>query len=145
MYGVSFIFTFIVVFVVIINGTTEKNCGVLVKSLCKDNVTSKWNTKNVGYSLKSWFDSMEPGKKSNCFLNKRLVMERRSRSIRYISNFDCLTNHSIGPVWKTAGTISRKQFNDGFLYGHESKEGTLTGSFISFSACILIRHYIKYL
>ena len=132
MYGGNLLFVVITLFVVIVNGVIENNCGVLVRSLCEDNVTSKWNTKNVGNSLKSWFDSMKPGSKSSCLLNKRLVMERKSRSIRYIANLDCIKNHSIGIVWKTAGTISRKQFNDGFLYGHENEDGKMSGNMMTF-------------
>ena len=59
-------------------------------------------------------------------------MERQSRVIRYMSNFDCNENHSIGPVWQTAGTISWSQFQDGFLYGNENMEAKMTGIIVYF-------------
>ena len=58
-------------------------------------------------------------------------MERKTRVIRYIANFECNTNHSIGPVWQTAGMISRHQFRDGFLYGIENHEEKMTGKIFS--------------
>ena len=54
-------------------------------------------------------------------------MERKTRVIRYIANFECNTNHSIGLVWQTAGMISRHQFRDGFIYGIENPEKKMTG------------------
>ena len=127
MYEVSIIFSIVTLHFILINGNPQNNCGVLVKSSCEDTITTKWNKRNVGKNLKSWFESLKPGNKSNCFQNKRLQMERQSRVIRYISNFDCNENHSIGPVWQTAGTISRTQFQDGFLYGNENMEAKITG------------------
>ena len=136
MHEVSIIFRIVILSFVLINGNTQNNCGVLVKSICEDTITTKWNHKDVSKNLKSWFESLKPGNKSNCFQNKRLQMERQSRVIRYIANFDCNENHSIGPVWQTAGTISRSQFQDGFLYGNENMEAKMTGMLIYSSTSV---------
>ena len=127
MHEVSIIFSIVILYFILVNGKTHNDCGVLVKSSCEDTITTKWNRKNVGKNLKSWFESLRPGNKSNCFQNKRLQMERQSRVIRYIANFDCNLNHSIGPAWQTAGTISRSQFRDGFLYGIQNMDAEMTG------------------
>ena len=136
MYEVSIIFSLLILHSILVHGQPQNNCGVLVKSSCEDTVTTKWNHKDVSKNLKSWFESLKPGNKSNCFQNKRLQMERQSRVIRFISNFDCDVNHSIGPVWQTAGTISRSQFQDGFLYGNDNKEAKMTGMWIYFGTSV---------
>ena len=112
---------------ILVDDSSENNCGVLVKSLCDDTISTKWNTKDLGNNLRAWFESMKPGNEEDSFLDKKLIMERKTRAIRYIANFDCNTNHSIGPVWRTAGMISKHQFRDGFLYGIENHEGKMTG------------------
>ena len=91
------------------------------------------SNKNVGNNLKAWLKSIKPGNKNDSFLSKKLIMERKTRVIRYIANFECNTNHSIGLVWQTAGMISRHQFRDGFLYGIENHEGKMTGRNILYS------------
>ena len=123
------------------NNDNKSQCGgVLVKSLCDDNVTTKWNNKNVDIELKLWINSLKQGDKTNSFLKKKLLMERKSRIIRYISNINCVTNRSKGIVWQTAGAVSANQFHDGFLYGKEDKAGNMTG-FIYYIFSILIPYF----
>ena len=99
MYEVSIIFSIVTLHFILINGNPQNNCGVLVKSSCEDTIATKWNRRNVAKNLKSWFESLKPGNKSNCFQNKRLQMERQSRVIRYISNYDCNVNHSVKSIY----------------------------------------------
>ena len=122
------------------NGNVD-NCGVLVKSSCSDNLTTKWNKNNIGMELKLWIKgiqivtSVEEGDKQNFNLRKIVFQENESKMIRDIINLNCLINKStVGPIWQTAGTASNDQFHDGFLYGMEDKTGSITGfSFNTFT------------
>ena len=114
------------------------NCGTLVKSTCTDHVTSKWNKQNVGHHLKTWvkqiekLTSLKEAEMKHFFSRKRIFQDPETKIVRYIGNVDCLSKRTLGPIWKTAGTVSGHQFHDGFLYGQEDENGTLTGMFANF-------------
>ena len=36
----------------------HENCGTLVRSICSDKTTTKWNSKSVGGSLRKWIESV---------------------------------------------------------------------------------------
>ena len=58
---------------------------------------------------------------------KTILQETDSKIIRDIGNIDCLTKNTVGPIWQTAGEVSKDQFHDGFLYGREDETGSMTG------------------
>ena len=62
-----------------------------------------------------------------------------STIIRGISNLDCVAKKTIGVSWQSAGTSSKDQFHDGFLYGVEDDNGTFTG-IICMYICIYAYH-----
>ena len=133
------LFISIVLFCVIIfcNSKSTLDCGVLVKSTCNDKETTTWNRKNISQNLKEWIRSlirireMTDTVSKNFFLRKKLRKDYASQRVTYISNMNCLNKTSIRPIWKTPGnldTLNRKlQFDNGFLYGIEDKDGKLTG------------------
>lgn len=107
------------------------NCGAIVKSTCKDDITTKWNRNDVSKGLKTWMNgivmltSMKEGEQKH--FNLRKTVKQESNIVRYIGNVNCTLKTSFGPTWRTAGEISKDQFHDGFLYGVEDENGTLTG------------------
>ena len=115
-------------------------CGALVRSTCTDDYTSEWNSKNVGKSLKLWFDRIEniekitPAEKVYHFISKILVLGKNSNLVKYIGNKNCENKKSHGPVWKLASPLPHMldQFHDGFLYGTEAENGTMTGMYSFF-------------
>ena len=115
------------------NNNQNTNCGVFMKSSCSDTINTRWNKKNIGNELKLWLKgiqklhSLEIGERVNFSLRKKVYQEPDSKIIRRIGNVDCLTKNTVGPVWRTAGTISKDQFHDGFLYGIEDETGSMTG------------------
>ena len=114
-------------------GESSLNCGALVKSTCKDHVTSKWNKQNIGHHLKTWvkqiekLTSLKEADMKHLFSRKKVLQDPETKIIRYIGNVNCLSKRTLGPIWKTVGTVSDHQFHDGFLYGREDEKGTLTG------------------
>ena len=44
-----------------------------------------------------------------------------------ITNRNCDEGKNFGPTWRKASNFSGSQFFDGFLYGNEDSNGTLTG------------------
>ena len=141
----------ILIFSSFANGDNEHNdnCGVLVKSSCCDNLTTKWNKKNVGQELKIWLKEIhiltpvQERDKHNFNLRKKVLHEKGSKYIRYIGNINCSNKNMVGPIWQIAGTINgisyMNQFYNGFLYGIEDKTGSMTG----FS--LIIFYYIRVL
>ena len=79
-------------------------CGALVRSTCTDDYTSEWNSKNVGKSLKLWFNRIEniekitPAEKVYHFISKTLVLGRNTNLVKYIGNKNCETKKTQGPV-----------------------------------------------
>ena len=111
-------------------------CGAIVRSTCTDDFTSKWNRKNVGKNLKLWMDRIEPiltltpSDKRYHYLSKNLLKGHENKFVRYIANKDCRNKKSYGPTWRIADPQPRMahQFHDGFLYGIEAENGSMTGS-----------------
>ena len=110
-------------------------CGALVRSTCTDEFTSEWNSKHVGKSLKMWFNRIEyigkptPAEKEYYFISKHLILGKNSNIVKYIGNKNCVNKKSQGPVWQLAASHPHMldQFHDGFLYGIEDENGTMTG------------------
>ena len=113
----------------------NKICGALVRSTCTDEFTSEWNSKHVGKSLKMWFNRIEniekitPAEKEYYFISKYLILGKSSNIVKYIGNKNCMSKKSRGPVWQLAAPHPHMvdQFHDGFLYGIEAENGTMTG------------------
>ena len=112
------------------------NCGFFVQSLCEDGLTTEWNKKNIGIQLKSWVKSIkkltsEEMKNKPRSISRMGVWEGKgwdnSTIIRGISNLDCVAKKTIGASWQSAGTSSKDQFHDGFLYGIKDEKGSMTG------------------
>ena len=120
-------------------GKNPLGCGDLIKSTCHDNITTKWNHKNISNILKEWIESIQRRPESNKFgmndfdtsslIYKKLKKDYVTQKVQYIGNLDCSTKRSIGPIWKTPpNTVTRKsQFHNGFLYGLEDEHARLTG------------------
>ena len=74
--------------------------------------------------------SMEEADKQYFYL-KKTVQQGYNKGegliIQYIANLNCSSKKHFGPTWRKAGVISGIQFHDGFLYGIEDENGTLTG------------------
>ena len=110
-------------------------CGALVRSTCTDDYSSEWNSRNIGKNLKQWFNRIEniekitPAEKVYHFISKKLVLGKNSNLVKYIANKNCENKKSDGPVWQLAASLPHMldQFHDGFLYGREAKNGTMTG------------------
>ena len=102
-----------------------------------DDYTSKWNRNEIGYNLKTWINQIEAltylkeADTKHYYLRKTVWQERipdwNRTVVRYIANIDCRNERTVGKLWKTAGRVSNHQFADGFLYGEEDEEGTLSG------------------
>ena len=115
-----------------VNYKETEACGVLIKSSCSDDVTTKWNKKHIGNELKIWMKGIEQlrGKgDKRLYLRKIVYKESESNLVNHIGNLNCSTNKRLGKVWQQAGTISNEQFQDGFLYGTSDKNGLMTGFF----------------
>ena len=120
-------------------GKSPLGCGDPIKSTCHDNITTKWNHKNISNILKEWIGSIERGSRRNKFgmndfdtgssIGKKLRKDYMTQNVQFIGNLDCSTKRSIGPIWKTpTNTVTRKsQFHNGFLYGLEDENSRLTG------------------
>ena len=120
-------------------GKNPLRCGDPIKSTCHDNITTKWNHKNISNILKEWIGSIERRSGRNKFgmndfdtrssIGKKLRKDYMTQNVQFIGNLDCSTNRSIGPIWKTPpDTVTRKsQFHNGFLYGLEDESSRLTG------------------
>ena len=111
----------------------SSNCGALVKSTCTDPVTSKWNKHDVAHNLKTWvkqiekLTSVKQADMKHFFARKKVLQDPKTNIVRYIANVNCLSQRTLGPVWKAAGTKGNPQLHDGFLYGNEDEKGTLSG------------------
>ena len=118
------------------------NCGWKIKSDCDDNITTKWNHKNIKKNLKNWIESISQVDASSdedperVYLDKTLLTfdekdiitnEIIGRGVQFIGNIDCSKNKHVGPTWRKPSIFSMRQFHDGFLYGVENKYGKLTG------------------
>ena len=120
-------------------GKNPLGCGDLIKSTCHDNITTKWNHKNISNILKEWIKSIEHRSERQKFrindvntstlISKKVKKDYMTQKVQYIANLDCSTKRSIGPIWKTPpNTVTRKsQFHNGFLYGSEDENSRLTG------------------
>ena len=120
-------------------GKNPLGCGDLIKSTCHDNITTKWNHKNISNILKAWIESIERWSELQKFgindvntstlISKKVKKDYMTQKVQYIANLDCSTKRSIGPIWKTPpNTVARKsQFHNGFLYGSEDENSRLTG------------------
>ena len=120
-------------------GKNPLRCGDPIKSTCHDNITTKWNHKNISNILKEWIESIERQSERNKFgmnnfdtgssISKKVRKDYMTQNVQYIGNLDCSTKRSIGPIWKTpTNTVTRKsQFHNGFLYGLEDENSRLTG------------------
>ena len=125
--------------IILFNCKTSLGCGALVKSMCNDNITTKWNKKDIGVNLKMWIKGIEKlgsvkeSDKENYCIRKKVLKDRYSKILKYIGNLNCLNKTTFGPIWKTPPeAISKKsQFQNGFLYGVEDGHGTLTGIIIA--------------
>ena len=116
------------------------NCGALTSSTCFDSVTTKWNKKSIGQSLKNWIESLNKiesltdGYKDHIFMPKNIkefsLKQKVGSGILYIGNLDCSTKKSIGPTWMKPSTYSNDPLHDGFLYGLEDENGEMTGCLI---------------
>ena len=114
-------------------------CGTLVRSTCTDYFTAKWNTRNIGKNLIMWLNRIEPLKtvsdaeKKYYYLSKVVYRDKGTKVIVYIGNKNCLNKKTYGPIWKLASPnlMSGNQFHDGFLYGTEAENGTLTGTLLT--------------
>ena len=117
-------------------GKNPLGCGDLIKSTCHDNITTKWNHKNISNILKEWIESIERRQEfeKNDFntgspISKKVKKDYMTQNVQFIGNLDCSTKRTIGPIWKTPpNTVTRKsQFHNGFLYGLEDEKSRLTG------------------
>ena len=120
-------------------GKNPLRCGDPIKSTCHDNITTKWNHKNISNILKEWIESIERQSERNKFgmnnfdtrtsISKKVRKDYMTQNVQYIGNLDCSTKRSIGPIWKTpTNTVTKKsQFHNGFLYGLEDENSRLTG------------------
>ena len=134
MIGVSFFCIFVAVLYSVGYSECEhdSNCGSFVKSTCRKNLSSKWNYIDIGFHLKMWFKqikirtSLKNVRKKHLY-SRMKVDHHDFKIVRYIGNMNCTTKNSIGPTWRTAGTISNNQYYDGFLYGQEDEKGNLSG------------------
>ena len=110
-------------------------CGTLVKSTCTDDFTTKWNTKNIANNLKMWMnriepiDTITPSEKMYYHISKFLIKHKENNIVKYIGNKNCLNRKTFGPIWKIAALrpYMKNQYHDGFLYGTEAENGTLSG------------------
>jgi len=116
-------------------GETRDNsiCGDLIHSSCGNNLTTNWNSKNVGNELKVWLKgikiihSEEGNDKQLEKLKKHVLIDPNDTIIKAISNVNCSTNMPVGPIWKRAAFISQDQFHDGFFYAKDDETGSMTG------------------
>ena len=112
----------------------KSNCGVLINSMCSDDVTSKWNKENIESNLKIWIKSVKKlfavKRKDLIYFKfrKKVLANQQSGILKYIGNMDCSNKTIVGPIWQTGGTTSKNQFHDGFFYGTSDGKGELTGT-----------------
>ena len=139
-------------YVIVCLSKSNLDCGVLIKSTCNDNETGNWNRKNIGDILKTWIRSIDrigvmtntENKAQTSVIRKKMRIDlfendyfekEYSQKLTYIGNLDCRNKKSFGPIWKTptflAPETSTKnlQFHNGFLYGIEDQNGSLTGRY----------------
>ena len=117
----------------------QSNCGYQIRSTCSYDLTTKWNAKFVGNSLKKWFSSLTnitsiqeryENHTQNYTTALKLIMGKNGNAgigVEYISNLDCSTKQSIGPTWMKPSNYSSNLLEDGFLYGQENDLGEMTG------------------
>ena len=114
----------------------NQNCGSFVHSSCEDSLSVEWNKKNIGMELKSWIKSIkkltsEEIQNNAHSTSRKGIWEAKgwdnSTIIRGISNLDCVAKKTVGVSWQSAGTSSKDQFHDGFLYGIKNEKGSMTG------------------
>ena len=115
------------------------NCGYSVRSTCPDNITTKWNSDSIHSNLKDWMSSIRKGEsnienQALCSTKTIIGFEEKNElgkhlgyGVQYIARRDYISNKHVGPTWRKPSLISLRQFNDGFLYGIEDKNGELTG------------------
>ena len=116
------------------------NCGSLAKSTCDDSMTTKWNSHDIGQTLKNWVKSITkirsmPEKDTKLFFLRKTLLTfdddngkcNGNHIVGYISNIKCDEEKHYGPAWRKTSNFSGTQFFDGFLYGYEDRTGELTG------------------
>ena len=114
-------------------GYVTLSCIDLVNSTCPSFYTSRWNKDNIGESLKQWIGSVEPlplseSKKNQHMSHQRKIQKHpRTKVLTFIGRIDCISNKVDGPIWKIGGLTSKRQFHNGFFYGHLDENEELTG------------------
>ena len=100
-----------------------------------------WNRRNISDTLKTWIRSIDrigvmtntENKAQTSVIRKKMRKDYASQKLTYIGNLNCTNRKSFGPIWKTPTTLGPKtltnnlQFHNGFLYGIEDQNGSLTG------------------
>ena len=113
--------------------------GLLIKSTCDQGQSSEWNRKNIGHHLKSWIQSVDvlfsfnesDGLYSDT--RKKVLKDPKTGTLIYVSNIDCQTRRSIGPIWQISGEkgdFGSHQFHDGFFYATSNEQGSDEGKHI---------------
>ena len=155
----SVVFVFLMVFVTFVQSCVlrksqhHNDCGALIRSTCSDNLSTKWNKKSVGPTLKHWIKSVTKisskhgYNKEHIYLNKKIkqfkVKDNDGFGVQYISNLDCQSQKTVGPTWMKPSTYSNDPLHDGFLYGMENENGEITGnliwlkSFLLYAECLM--------
>ena len=116
------------------------DCGTLIRSTCSDNLTTKWNKKFVGPTLKHWIKSVTKISSNNGYTKEQIYLNKKIKrftlkdgdgfGVHYIANLNCQTQKSVGPTWMKPSTYSTDPLHDGFLYGIENENGEMTGDLL---------------
>ena len=110
--------------------------GLLIKSTCVHNQTYEWNRKDIGHNLKAWINSVDilfsltESDRIHSDARQKVIKDPKTGVLMYISNIDCVSKQSIGPVWQIGGEIGEigsHQFHDGFFYAISNEQGSLAG------------------
>ena len=149
----NLLFVGYLILTILLPSTAQSNCGTLVRSTCSDSITTEWNKKLIGQSLKGWMSSLTKitsileREKEHIFIRKNIkVFELKANprfeesgsmlsgfGVHYISNVECSTKKSTGPIWRKPSIYSANLLHDGFLYGIEDDNGEMTGCLMSFN------------
>ena len=121
---------------------------VQVTSSCRNNLTTKWNSRHVGIELKKWLNSVKviyPHEMNNTIMENLKsydLLHISDTRITTINNVNSSTNKLIFPIWKKAAFISQDPFHDGFFYANNDGTGSMTGNDI-FNFNLLTRSYLR--
>ena len=121
--------------------TAKRNGYISVRSNCKNDYISKWNSKNIARELKDWFESISVisnhDDKLSDFKNKKYAKFSRNLNngvVIVTSIGKLVSDNDQSEVnfkgWTKYLYTSNDQYHDGFYYGLlKGVNGTITGTY----------------